>query len=204
MRLNSYNMAVKVLKAKGCFADMVDRMWGYMEEGDTENAQCVREKAIGLYALLETAGRWSPTIVDGYTTGAVVDYSPVTFPSPYLLGPVRYNGIAVSRTFTAYGGTVGFVSGLSRAANCFPSPDDDIMQVSMERVGDRITVVRVLSASPITDLGSDGSSGGSVGSQSFIMLSDNVPFEDAQPHCLTDAQILSIIGKIDELCECNC
>lgn len=204
MRLTSYNMAVKILHAKGCFADMVERMWAYMEEGDTENAQCVREKALGLYALLETVGRWKPTIVDGYITEAIIDLLPVTHPPAFMVGEITVGGLAVSNGFVAYDGTAGaVVDGTVCSFNRFISLNDDLISVTYRKVGPTSLSGMVISAALFTAFTSTNS-GGTSGSPSSISISNNQPFSGAQPHCLTDAQILSIIGKIDELCGCNC
>lgn len=204
MRLTSYNMALKILHAGGCLADMVDRMWAYMEEGDTENAQCVREKALGLYALLETAGRWKPTITDGYRTASNNNLHPVTYPSPFIVGETRLNAIQVASQFTAYGGLSSAVAeGSVRSFNRFISENDDLIQVSAIRTSAASLTITALTKDLYASF-SASNSGGSTGSAIVTVIANNEPFEDAQPHCLTDAQILSIIGKIDELCECNC
>lgn len=204
MRLTSYNMAVKVLHAKGCLADMVDRMWAYMEEGDTENAQCVREKALGLYSLIETAGRWSPTITDGYISVADVNFSAITYPSVFAALNFRSNGIKVSNGFTTYGGDADDVaSDTAHSFNDFISSDDDLIQIGYRKTGDSMLNGTVRSSFLFTSFTSENI-GTPIGSPMYAFTQQNEPFEDAKPHCLTDAQILSVVGKIDELCECKC
>lgn len=203
MRLTSYNMAVKVLHAKGCLADMVDRMWAYMEEGDTENAQCVREKALGLYSLIETAGRWRPTIKDGFVGVSVFDYSVVTTSTPYYLSFQRMNGRVINQPFLSFGGTQRFVTGLVCASNHFISDNDDEIQFSTEKVSSLSVRVSAVSTQQITSLGSDGSIGTQAGSIVITQVSSE-EISDVPYKCLTDAQILSVVGKIDELCECKC
>jgi len=204
MRLTSYNMAVKILHAKGCLADMVDRMWAYMEEGDTENAQCVREKALGLYSLIETAGRWRPTIKDGYRTASNSSLYPVTYPSPFIVGETRLNAMQVASPFIAYGGLSSAVAeGSVHSFNRFISENDDLVQVSAIRTGAASLTITALTKAPFTSFSSTNS-GGSTGSAIVTVIADDEEFSDAVPYCLTDAQVLSVIGKIDELCECKC
>lgn len=200
MRLNSYNMAVKVLNAKGCFADMVDRMWGYMEEGDTENAQCVREKAIGLYALLETAGRWKPTITDGERYSVVFETGAIT--SPVIAHRFTYNGVSIMSSGILFGDDQSVINQFTKLFNCHIG-DDDLIDFKMVRPStESVYGVLTVSDSLLPLVSSELSFFGFAGGQADLSSPD--VFEDAQPHCLTDAQMLSIIGKIDELCECNC
>jgi hypothetical protein len=203
MRLTSYNMAVKVLHAKNCLADMVDRMWAYMEEGDTENAQCVREKALALSALIKTASRWRPTIKDGFAAVSIFDYSNTTTSTPYYLSFQRMNGMAVNQPFLSFGGTQSFVTGLVCASGHFISDSDDKIQFSAEKLSSLSLRASVTSAQQITSLGSDGAIGTQTGSPVITQVSSE-EISDVQPRCLTNAQALSVVGKIDELCKCEC
>lgn len=203
MRLTSYNMAVKILHAKGCLADMVDRMWVYMEEGDAEKAQCVREKALMMYALLETASRWHPTITEGLMLDSYVVLSSVN--QPQLTGALSINGIDVSYegVFITNPDDSIAVSQWAHTVNGFLSNNDDIVQV--EIVSNTLSgfnaVVRT-SMSSITPSGNDSNDLFTVnGSASTFTTTE---FDGVVPDCLTNAQILSVIEKIDDLCECNC
>ena len=202
MRLTSYNMAVKILHAKGCLADMVDRMWAYMEEGDTENAQCVREKALGLCSLIETASRWKPTIKDGYRTTIYADTQAVSWASsPAISTPIVVNGISITyqRMFNATPSE--YAAALVSSASCVLSGNDDLISMSCVRPGETTTKTTITSSFEPTSIVSP-TEPDYLGS--IITITESEEFSDAVPHCLTDAQILSVVGKIDELCECKC
>jgi hypothetical protein len=110
MRLTSYNMAVKILSARCCLASMVERMWAYMEDGDVENADCVREKALMLSGLIKAAKRWKPTVVEGYENVIDFNLSSTTHPSPFIVDSISINGLKVVPRFIAYGGTQDVVT----------------------------------------------------------------------------------------------
>lgn len=203
MRLTSYNMAVKILSARCCLASMVERMWAYMEDGDVENADCVREKALMLSGLIKAAKRWKPTIVEGYENVLDVDSSPVTHPSPFIVDNISADGISISNRFIAYGGTTGLVSKLITSGNCYISPNDDLISVRYSKINNERYVIKILSKEPLTDL-DYVTSGGASGVPVVNFIKNNVPFSGGTPKCLTDAQILSVVGKIDELCKCKC
>lgn len=203
MRLTSYNMAVKILHAKGCLADMVDRMWGYMEEGDAIKAQCAREKALGMYALIETASRWSPTITDGKEMYSHIVIASVN--QPQLTEELIINGIKIS-----YGNVYindiddsDAVLHWSDTINGFISENDDIIQLSIFN-----TTPTGVSSITRTSMPEIYASSNDI--QYLFTTNDIEPtsvttdFEGNEPLCLTDAQILSVIEKIDELCKCNC
>jgi len=196
-------MAVKILQAKGCFADLVDRMWTYMEEGDIDRAQCAREKALGMYALIETAKRWSPTITDGYYSELFIDLQSATVPEPYINGNVRLNGIIITPQFTSYDGIDGFVDKAIISTNCNISQNDDLIQVSSVEIGRLGILQSIKTTFESLSQSRDGSSGGGTGTE-IVTEIESGDFSDSQPRCLTNAQILSVIEKINELCECDC
>jgi len=203
MRLTSYNMAVKILQAKGCFADLVDRMWTYMEEGDIDRAQCAREKALGMLALIETTSRWHPTITEGVMLEAHAVISAVN--QPKLTGSVTINGIKVS-----YEGVYiddvddsDAVAHWAETANNFLSSNDDIVQLnvlSTTSTGYHATIKTSMTAIATAGADDNGLLTFNAGASTFVITE----FEGEQPLCLTNAQILSVIEKLDELCECNC
>ena len=203
MRLTSYNMAVKILHAKDCLADMVDRMWAYMEEGDTDKAQCVREKALGLYALMETAGRWRPTITDGKSYKLVFGTGTIT--APAIVGTLAYNGVRVSNSGILFGDDNEVTHGLARLFNCHLQ-DDDLIDfrnaVITSEPYNAVSGTLFVSDALLPLTTSEITTFGFVGGASE--MTDETVFEDAEPYCLTDSQIHSVIGKIDELCECKC
>lgn len=203
MRLTSYNMAVKILQAKGCFADLVDRMWTYMEEGDIDRAQCTREKALGMYALIETAKKWSPTITDGIMLESHVVISSVN--QPQLTGALTVNGIKVSYEGIYISDPDDYiaVSQWANTVNGFLSANDDIVQVdvlSTTATGIHATIRTSMSA--ISASGNDSNNLFTINNSASSFTTTE--FEDEQPRCLTNAQILSVIEKINELCECDC
>lgn len=205
MRLNSYNMAVKALRANGCYADMVDRMWTYMEEGDSEKADCARQKALMLLGLIKTIRRWQPSI--GAGAKKLVGTSTVasgSFVFPYIFESAAVNGVVVNTNRTIlFSGTNGTVlkDAYSKKPNLVYVNDDMIRFSASYNSGILSTeLIYIPSLSPIT--GRQYSESSSV---TMSYTSDGEETINDQPLCLTNEQILSVIRKIDELCDnCNC
>jgi hypothetical protein len=200
MRLTSLNIAKVRLKAGCCLSDMAERMWAYKEEGDLENEKCVREKALILSGLIKTLCRWKPTIKTAVRSTLVGEIESGTFPIPYLYAGTSTDGLPTSNPFMVLsGGNPEVVTALLDAINCFISPNDDLVQtISTRRLGsEKIEVVRNF-AEGVNFLVSE--------------FPDDVTWEITGegeqvtnlPNCLTDAQVLSIIKKIEELCPCGC
>jgi len=202
MRLTSYNIAAKRLKAGCCLAIHVENMWNYMEEGDMENAQCAREKAPMLDALICTLGRWKPTILEGKTITATYTIDSGNYPIPYIEGPFTANGLLIGGNFITYeGGNIGVFQSLQNSMNELVSPNNDSVQIYSTAINNQIIVdiVYIESMSPISIYGTSTGSG--------VVISATTSEEEdylGVPTCLTDAQVLSIIKKIDELCEAEC
>ena len=203
MRLNSYNMAVKTLHARGCLADMVDRMWVYMEDGDTENADCVREKSLKLMGLIKTADRWKPSLGKDASVGTIVsEISSGNYVIPYMYKGLSVNGIAIreSRGIVFSGGNSDVNSKIRDITYAFPLNDDSIQYLGKLSGGVLTTTISYVSSIvAITALSLDETSAVSY----TTTTSDPVKFDD-NPICLTDKQILSVIKNIDELCDCSC
>ena len=175
-------------------------MWAYKEEGDLENEKCVREKALILSGLIKTLCRWKPTIKTAVRSTLVGEIESGTFPIPYLYAGTSTDGLPTSNPFMVLsGGNPEVVTALLDAINCFISPNDDLVQtISTRRLGsEKIEVVRNF-AEGVNFLVSE--------------FPDDVTWEITGegeqvtnlPNCLTDAQVLSIIKKIEELCPCGC
>jgi len=200
MRLTSLNIAKVRLKAGCCLSDMVERMWAYKEEGDTENEKCVREKALILSGLIKTLCRWRPTIVNAGRSTLVGEIESGSFPIPYLYAGTSTDGLPTSNPFMVLsGGNPEVVTALLHAMNCFISPNDDLVQViSTRRLGPEKIEVTTDFAEGVNFL--------------IAEFPDEVTWEFTGeggqvtnvPNCLTDAQVLSIIKKIEELCPCGC
>lgn len=203
MRLNSYNMAVKVLDAKGCFADFVDRMWAYMEEGDVDKAQCAREKALGMLALITTASRWRPTIKNGKRYTVVFGTGAIT--APVIFSRFAYNGVPIINSGILFGSDQDVTEAFAELFNHHIQEDDLISfrraRITSAPYNGALGILTVadellpLVTSEIVTVGFAGSDA--------EFISEEV-LEDEDYLCLTDEQILSVIEKIDELCECNC
>jgi len=200
MRLTSLNIANVRLNAGCCLSDMVERMWAYKEEGDTENEKCVREKALILSGLIKTLCRWRPTIKTAGRSTLVGEIESGTFPIPYLYAGTSTDGLPTSNPFMVLsGGNPEVVTALLDATNCFISPNDDLVQtVSTRRLGpEKIEVVRDYAEGVdflISEFPDDVTWEITGGGEQVTNL----------PNCLTDAQVLSIIKKIEELCPCGC
>jgi len=199
MRLTSYNIAAKRLKAGCCLAIHVENMWGYMEEGDMVNAQCAREKALMLDALICTLGRWKPTIATGYkyTSIGVVNSGSYTF--PFFVYYRTFNGIALINPYWITGEDNQDVLNLDMyEINSFVSPNDDTVQLT-SNVYEGTVIWTIISAEEYPDILS-GTTTNNV-SLTYVATSEE---HVGVPPCLTDLQVLSIIKKIDELCEAEC
>lgn len=202
MRLTSYNIAAKRLKAGCCLAIHVENMWGYMEEGDMVNAQCAREKALMLDALICTLGRWHPTISSGKTKSITITIDSGTLPIPFILGEITVNGLLIGGNSTAYeGGNVGVFQLTQDSINNLISPNDDSVHASSVAIDNQITldINYIESMSPISISAEKISSNATVS----VTQTDEEDYVGV-PSCLTDLQVLSIIKKIDELCEAEC
>jgi len=202
MRLTSYNIAAKRLKAGCCLAIHVENMWGYMEEGDMVNAQCAREKAIMLDSLICTLARWKPTILSGKTRSATFTINSGNYSIPFISGPVTINGLLVGGNFVTYeGGNNDVFTSFQDSANSLISPNDDTVQASSLAIGNQITLemIYVDSLSPLS-ISADTLSNNVTVSATVTSEVDYI----GVPSCLTDLQVLSIIKKIDELCEAEC
>jgi hypothetical protein len=202
MRLTSYNIAAKRLKAGCCLAIHVENMWGYMEEGDMVNAQCAREKALMLDSLICTLARWKPTILSGKTQSATFTINSGNYTIPFLSGSVTINGLLVGGNFVTYeGGNNDVFTSFQDSVNSLISPNDDTVQVSSLAVGNQNTleIIYVDSLSPLSISAETLSSGVTVSAT----VTNEVNYIGV-PSCLTDLQVLSIIKKIDELCEAEC
>lgn len=202
MRLTSYNIAAKRLKAGCCLAIHVENMWGYMEEGDMVNAQCAREKALMLESLICTLGRWHPTISSGKTKSITITIDSGTLPIPFILGEITVNGLLIGGNSTAYeGGNVGVFQLTQDSINNLISPNDDSVHASSVAIDNQITldINYIESMSPISISAEKISSNATVS----VTQTDEEDYVGV-PSCLTDLQVLSIIKKIDELCEAEC
>lgn len=202
MRLTSYNIAAKRLKAGCCLAIHVENMWGYMEEGDMVNAQCAREKALMLDSLICTLARWKPTILSGKTQSATFTIDSGTLPIPFILGEITVNGLLIGGNSTAYeGGNVGVFQLTQDSINNLISPNDDSVHASSVAIDNQITldINYIESMSPISISAEKISSNATVS----VTQTDEEDYIGV-PSCLTDLQVLSIIKKIDELCEAEC
>lgn len=202
MRLTSYNIAAKRLKAGCCLAIHMENMWGYMEEGDMVNAQCAREKALMLDSLICTLGRWKPTILSGKTKSITITIDSGTLPIPFILGEITVNGLLIGGNSTAYeGGNVGVFQLTQDSINNLISPNDDSVHASSVAIDNQITldINYIESMSPISISAEKISSNATVS----VTQTDEEDYIGV-PSCLTDLQVLSIIKKIDELCEAEC
>jgi hypothetical protein len=204
MRLTSYNIAAKRLKAGCCLAIHVENMWGYMEEGDMVNAQCAREKALMLDSLICTLARWKPTILSGKTQSATFTIDSGNFTIPFLSNGITVNGLLIAGNFITYeGGNADVFKSFQYSIENFISPNDDSIQPSLVVVDNQGTLdcVYIESMSPLSSIA------GNVISSPGITISATATSEVdyiGVPSCLTDLQVLSIIKKIDELCEAEC
>jgi len=199
MRLTSYNIAAKRLKAGCCLAIHVENMWNYMEEGDMDSAQCAREKALMLDALICTLGRWKPTIPTGYllTSISVIDSGSYNF--PFFRYYRTFNGMALNNPYWITGENNQDVLNLdNHEINSFVSPNDDTVQLT-SNVYEGTRILEIISSEEYPNITSETSS------ENISLTSTYTSVEHVgTPHCLTDTQVLSIIKKIDELCEAEC
>ena len=141
--------------------------------------------------------------MDGYENVLDINNSSVTHPSPFIVDNISVNGVSISNRFIAYGGTIGLNSKQILVGNCFISPNDDLISVTYSKVNNERYVMRIISKDPLLSL-DFVTSGGASGVPVVNFIKNNVSFSGGTPKCLTDAQILSIVGKIDELCGCKC
>lgn len=192
MKLTSKNIAIKVLKAKGCLSDTVKRMREYIEEGDIEKANCARMNALKLASWIDALGRWRPTISAGYRTVAV--YTGLSYDPPkWVMSTPSINGISFTNPIKAY---VSIAEDVNDVVNCAIVSEDDIITAHLEIIDHDSATLTILSTAEVAQLPGLSSN--------IDVIELNVPFEGMEPYCLTNEETVSIVGKIDELCECNC
>lgn len=202
MRLTTKNIAIKILKAKGCLSDLGTRLRSYTESGDTENEQCVREKMLMLSSWIDALSRWKPTIESAYYKKITITYASGSFTFPFIIGSSSINGLDFSNQINVYSGSVNDVlSQYKNAIDCYYSSNDDMLEVKTELSETTLILhVRNVESENInyTDNGlySQG--------VTFTETDTTVETTTDTVRCLADEQVLSIVGKIDELCECNC
>jgi len=200
MRLTSYNIAVVALKAECCASAYAERMWGYIEEGDTEKEQCAYEKALQLSFLIDTLKRWKPTIKKAGRSTLAGEIASGTFPIPYLYGGTSTDSLPTSNPFMVLsGGNPEVVTALLNAIDCFISPNDDLVQtISTRRLGpEKIEVVRDYADGVdflISEFPSD---------VTWTITGDGEEVTNV-PYCLTDEEVLSVVEKIQQICTCGC
>jgi hypothetical protein len=200
MRLTSYNIAVVALKAECCASAYVERMWGYIEEGDTEKEQCAYEKALQLSFLIDTLKRWRPTITEGYYGEILADFSAVTYPDPFIHASTIVNGVNILQPFIAYGGNSAIID---KYISCGTVVDDDYLQYSAEKKSASTFLAKFISKEQITSIqvtSSDFLSGNEI----TTIATPVTQFTGAVPNCLTDEEVLSVVEKIQQICTCGC
>lgn len=200
MRLTSYNIAVVALKAECCASAYVERMWGYIEEGDTEKEQCAYEKALQLSFLIDTLKRWRPTIKKAGRSTLIGEIASGTFPIPYLYGGTSTDSLPTSNPFMVLSGdNPEVVTALLNAIDCFISPNDDLVQtISTRRLGpEKIEVVRDYAD------GVDFLVSGFPSDVTWTVTGDGEEVTNV-PYCLTDEEVLSVVEKIQQICTCGC
>tara|TARA_R110001632_G_scaffold70752_3_gene164645 strand:- start:1872 stop:2489 length:618 start_codon:yes stop_codon:yes gene_type:complete len=203
MRLTSYNVAVKALNAKGCLSDTVNRMWDYMEEGDIDKAQCARDKAIVLDSLICALERWVPVISKGKSITRTITYVSGGFTFPYHLYYLKANTFPMANQITQYSGSNAIVYRAAAASvnNYLNSNSDKVITRinvnSNSGIVIKITFEYTSDMSPIIFTTLSSTNASLVDTQT-MGLETNITNE---PYCLTNTQLLSVIGKIDKICQ---
>jgi hypothetical protein len=209
MKLTSKNIAIKVLKAKGCLSDTVKRMRGYIEEGDIEKANCARMNALKLASWIDALSRWKPTVKNAYTSTYTQEITSGSWTLPFIFNAVSVNNVIVNQgnRLVLSGGNNAIIDTAVDMYNCPTSGVDDILQTKAKRLSDTESQFIVVFDKSKLDWDSISlesiSYGIGVSPSLSVSVTTPVPI-DIEPNCLTDEEVLSIIGKIDELCECNC
>lgn len=204
MRLTSYNIAVLALKAECCASVFVERMWGYIEEGDTEKEQCAYEKALQLSFLIDTLKRWKPNM-----SGSLVSakYTLGTITAPVIAGKLALNGIDIMQ----YGVLTGTDNEIYRQwpdlfLTC-NNPNSDLINVVSARyivdddLGEAVEVMLQVSDDTAPLVSSESTFIGSVGGDAEYDVGDSVV---RTPYSLSDEQLLSVVEKIQQICTCGC
>ena len=205
MRLTTYNIAVKALGAKRCLSDTVDRMWGYMDEGDVDQAQCAREQAITLDSLINALEGWTPVIADGKTITYTVTYVSGAFTFPFNISSITVNTMESMNPVTIYSGDNTTVfRAVAEAINTYLNGNSDkfTVKMSVNSIGGLVATFVFKYTDDMSPLVFTSTSLTS-GITTTLAVTTEADIEES-PYCLTDDQLLSIIGKIDEVCECGC
>lgn len=205
MRLTTLNIRKRYLLAGCCMADYMTDHWNYLEEGNIEKAECVLTKSLKLDALRKTLLRWYP-VIDGakYVTKTVeIDSGNYVF--PFNVEYFKVNGMDISDwTYLYNGDNEAVFDEAACSINGFVSSNDDLIQVYAEKTESSpvtifLRIVYDSDQSPVSF--QSGSSFTSVTTSTTTTTEADYTYPR---ECLTDAQVLSVIKKIDELCECEC
>lgn len=207
MRLTTLNIRKKYLLAGCCMANYMTDHWNYIEEGNIEKANCSLTKALKLDALRGTLLRYNPVIKDAKFIKSTTTITAGSFTYPYSYNALYVNGIEVANPQYIHTASSNFevLKKTSCSINGLISGNDDVVDVSIEvsespSVQSVLTVIYNEDQSPVTiTVDQDGGSGVT----STVTTTDEADYT-YPAQCLTEAQILSVIRKIDELCECEC
>lgn len=203
MRLTTYNIRSKYLLAGCCLSEYMERYWTYLEEGELKKADCARKKALKLDALRNTLLRFSPSIANAKRKVVTATVTAGTISFPHSVEGITVNGINIMDPIYFHTGTnLSVFEGVANNINNRISNEDDRVQATID-----------VSQSPLkatfTFTYEEDMSPPVFGVSSFgVGLTATYAFGSEEDYvfgsCLTDAQILKVVGKIDELCECEC
>lgn len=205
MRLTTLNIRRKALLAGCCMSDLMARYWEYIEDGDTKKADCALNKALKLDALRKTLLRWSPQIEDPKYVTVTYTINSGNYSFPFSMSQFTVDGInVIDPVYVHSGNNLEVWEDSIASINGFVSPNDDVVQVSAELLSEspvsgKLTVVYDSDLSPVSLMGS-GLTGGVTAT---ITVSTEADYEYPSSS-ITNAQMLSVIKKIDEICGCNC
>lgn len=207
MRLTSENICKKLLIAGNCLSEITENMWLAKEEGDTESANCYREKALFLRALMDSIRGWKPTLLAGNKIVITTNVVSGSYSFPWLLGETTTNGkVILGQQY--YASTISdsavWRSILKSYGNAVNNVDDTIQIygeiTSLSPLTQEVTIEYTDEAAPINfDVISTTSGIVTTGT-----ISDPVPFTRELQGCLSNPQVENALMKIDDICMGKC
>ena len=146
-----------------------------------------------------------PVIEDGKTITYTVVYVSGNFTFPYQLYSMTANTLPLINPVTVYtGDNTSVFRAIADEVNTYISPNSDKITSNMS-IDSSGGLVATLTFKYTDDMSPLAFATDSFTSGIIVTYSSTVEEDiEESPYCLTNTQLLSVLGKIDEICKCGC